>query len=283
MTIMRLVTLPLLAVLTLLALAVAGCGDSTSGSGSGGGTAGGTAGGADDSGQGAGGGAEPDTGAPADGVYVASDVTGQTLVAGTTLRVTWDGGALSADAGCNGMSGRASVTAGRLSVDGLAMTEMGCEPARMDQDEWVADLLTSGPQLSPLGDGFTLAGTGVTARFATEPAPEDLPLEGTTWLLETVVDGDVASSSVGGSASSTPRLRVTDGEVVGFDGCDELSGPVEVTGDSIRASGDLSGTERQCLVAGAPLAQLLGGSSYDVEGDRLTLTRDQVSLVLRAE
>ena len=163
------------------------------------------------------------------------------------------------------------------------MTEMGCEPARMEQDEWVADLLTSGPELSPLGDGFTLGGTGVTVRFATEPAPEDLPLEGTTWLLESTVDGDVASSSVGGPASSTARFRITDGRVVGFDGCDELAGSVEVTADSIRASGDLSGTERQCLVAGAPLAQLLGGSSYVVEGDRLTLTRDQVSLVLRAE
>ena len=70
--------------------------------------------------------------------------------------------------------------------------------------------------------------------------------------------------------------------MVGFDGCDELSGPVEVTADSIAADGDLGGTQRQCVVAGAPLARLLG-STYVVEGDRLTLTRDEISLVFRAE
>ena len=180
------------------------------------------------------------------------------------------------------MSGRASVEDGRLVVDDLAMTEMGCEPDRMEQDQWVADLLTSDPEITTPPDGFTLTGATTTVRFTTEPAPDDVPLEGTTWLLESTVDGDVASSSVGGPDDALPRFRITDGRVVGFDGCDELAGPVEVTTDAIRAGGDLGGTERQCLVAGAPLAQLLAGSTYVVEGDRLTLTRGETSLVFRA-
>ncbi|QIK67187.1 META domain-containing protein [Nocardioides sp. HDW12B] len=265
-------TLPVIAVLTLLALAVAGCGDTTAGSD---GDAAGPGAGASDSGRA--------TAAPADGVYVATDVSGRSLVEGTRVRLTWKGDQLSADAGCNQMSGSASVADGRLVVTGLGMTEMGCEPGRMEQDEWVADLLTSRPRIATGADGFTLTGQSVTARFATEPPPEDVSLEGTTWLLESTVDGDVASSSVGGPAASTPRFRIADGRVVGFDGCDELSGPVDVTADSIAAGGDLGGTERQCLVAGAPLADLLGGSTYVVEGDRLTLTRGEISLVLRAE
>jgi heat shock protein HslJ len=278
MTMMRLVTLPLLAVLTLLVLAVAGCGDTTGRSG---GDTTGRSGG--DTGSGAGSSdAAAGTALPEDGTYVATEVTGRVLVEGTTLRLTWRGGDLGADAGCNQMSGRASVVDARLRVSGLGMTEMGCEPGRMQQDEWVADLLTSGPRIAAADDGFTLTGDGVTARFAPEAPPEDRPLEGTTWLLESTVDGDVASSSVGPS-DAAPRLRIADGRVVGFDGCNDLTGRVEVTEDRIVARGDIYQKTRQCLVAGAPLVELLAGSTYVVEGDRLTLTRGETSLVFRAE
>lgn len=271
MTMMRLVTLPVIAVLMLLALAAAGCGDTTAGSD---GAAAGSGAGTSDSG---------DAGAgPADGVYVATDVSGRSLVEGTRIRLTWKGGQLSADAGCNQMSGRASVADGRLVVTGLGMTEMGCEPGRMEQDEWVADLLTSGPRIATGADGFTLTGESVTARFTTEAPPEDVSLEGTTWLLESTVDGDVASSSVGPS-DAAPRFRIVDGRVVGFDGCTDLAGRVEATADWIVARGDIYQKARQCLVAGAPLVELLAGSTYVVEGDRLTLTRGETSLVFRAE
>ncbi len=270
MTMMRRVTLPLIAVLALLALAAAGCGDTTARSG-------------DDAARpGAG---SSDTGdavtGPLDGAYVATDVSGRSLVEGTRIRLILKGGQLSADAGCNQMSGQASVTDDRLVVTGLGMTEMGCEPGRMEQDGWVADLLTSGPRIATGPDGFTLTGDGVTARFATQEPPADASLEGTTWRLESVVEGDVASSAVGGGEGSAPRFRIDGGRVEGFDGCDELAGQVEVTADSIRAGG-LGGTQRQCLVAGAPLADVLAGSTYVVEGDRLTLTRGGTSLVFRA-
>lgn len=264
MTVMRPVTPPLLAVLTVLALTVTGCGESTGGS---------------DAGSAPGG---DDATTPVDGTYVASDVAGRALVDGTTLRLTWDDGILSADAGCNAMSGRALVADGLLVVDDLATTEMGCEPARMEQDEWVADLLTSGPELTPDGDGFTLSGPAASVGWTPERVPPDLSLEGRTWLHESTVDGDVASSSAGGSDDALPRLRIADGRVVAFDGCDEITGRVEVTAGSIRPSGDLGGTARQCIVAGVPLAQLLRGSSYVVEGDRLTLTRGETSLIFRA-
>lgn len=261
-------TWPLIAT---LALALPACGDETAPDGAGGSGGSSSTGGSDSDGT-----------APDDGTYVATEVSGQVLVEGTTLRLAWDGGTVSADAGCNSMSGPATVADGRLSVDGLAMTEMGCEPERMEQDQWVAELLGSGPEITTTDEGFTLTGATTTVRFETEPAPDDVPLEGTTWLLESTVDGDVASSSVGGPDDALPRFRITDGRVVGFDGCDEISGAVEVTTDSIAADGDLGGTQRQCLVAGAPLTQLLAGSTYVVEGDRLTLTRDEISLVFRA-
>ncbi len=265
---MRPLMLPLL---VALCLATAGCGDGTSAPG-----AGSRADADADRGD------VPAGGGPADGAYVATEVTGRSLVEGTRIRLSWTGDRLSAHAGCNQMSGTGSVTDGRLVVTGLGMTEMGCEPGRTEQDQWVADLLTSGPEIGTGADGFTLTGDTVAVRFTTEVLPADASLEGTTWLLESVVEGDVASSAVGGTEDSAPRFRIDDGRVEGFDGCNDLSGLVEVSEDRISSDDDLVATQRQCVMAVPPLDILLAGSSYVVEGKRLTLTRGEVSLVFRA-
>ncbi len=69
------------------------------------------------------------------------------LVAGTriTLNFVADGHRLGAQAGCNQMGGPASFEGGHLVVDDLATTEMGCDPPRHAQDEWLARFLTSRP------------------------------------------------------------------------------------------------------------------------------------------
>lgn len=274
MTRMRLVLLPLvLPLVAALCLAAAGCGDTTPGPGSD---------------PGAGPDPAPGTSSPTDGTYVATDVTGRRLVPGSTLRLTLEGAQLSADAGCNGMSGRARFADGRLRVEGLGMTEMGCAPPLMDQDAWVADLLASGPTVERTGDGFTLVGDAVTVRFAPEPEPEPFPLEGTTWLLESTVEGDVATSRVPAPGRAV-QIRIEGSTLTGSDGCNDLSGPVEVTPDRITADGDLVSTLRDCVRRDPAAPDLVGflsgpnGVAYAVEGDRLTLTRDGTSLTFLAD
>ncbi|MFN8099856.1 MAG: META domain-containing protein [Dermatophilaceae bacterium] len=73
------------------------------------------------------------------------------LVAGTTIRLTILDATIRVDAGCNAMSGSARVEASQLVVGDLAMTEMGCERALMDQDAWLASWLASKPRLDRSG------------------------------------------------------------------------------------------------------------------------------------
>ena len=64
---------------------------------------------------------------------------------------------LAAKAGCNTMTGGARITDGVLEVGQLAMTRMACEPALMDQDQWLSEFLTASPTAT-IDDGtLTLA------------------------------------------------------------------------------------------------------------------------------
>lgn len=244
---------------------------------------------------------EPGTGTPdaatpgiADGDYRSVEVTGHDLVPGTVVRLGWDGGEVRVQAGCNSLSGTAVLESGRLRVPDLAGTEMGCAPGLMDQDAWLSAFLGAGPELTMTanGDGFTLRDGTAALRFAPEQPVDDLPLEGTTWELESVVKGDAVTSGPVGpdspvaSAGGIAWLRVSEGRLRAHDGCNRLAGPVEVTGDTLSA-GPLASTRRACPdPATAETAHLLGEllqeSTYAVAGETLTLRRGPVTLVLRA-
>jgi heat shock protein HslJ len=59
--------------------------------------------------------------------FLSTSVEGYTLVEGTTLRLSFSDGALSANAGCNTIFGGYTVDGGTLAVDTLGTTEMACE------------------------------------------------------------------------------------------------------------------------------------------------------------
>jgi heat shock protein HslJ len=115
-------------------------------------------------------GSNPSGDASLDGrTFVGDDVTRQgdsyPLVEGSTITMSFDASSVGASAGCNHMSGDASWNAGTLELTGgLAMTEMGCKSALMDQDKWLADFLQSSPQLGVNSNVLTLnsAGTAIT-------------------------------------------------------------------------------------------------------------------------
>jgi heat shock protein HslJ len=250
---------------------------------------------------------DPGVGTPADGPspvdlpsgdYLSSDVTGHELVPGTQVSLTWTDGQLRVQAGCNTLFGPASIEDGLLRVADLGTTEMGCSPDLMDQDAWLADFLAGAPEVAGTGGSFTLSGTSTSGtstqmRFAPVQKAPDLPLEGTTWELESTEEGDVASSGplgpdtpVTDGGPRRPELRIAQGTLRAFDGCNQLRGPVEVTAGKLRTD-ELLGTKRACVDPAATrtarlLGELLQESSYAVEGDRLTLRRDDVAMVFRA-
>ncbi len=98
------------------------------------------------------------------GQFTSVAVTGATLVDGTQVVLTFDGnGRVSAIAGCNTLSGSYTVEDEQLVVgEELAMTRMACSPELMDQDTWLAELLTSNPTIVVDGDTLTLTADDVT-------------------------------------------------------------------------------------------------------------------------
>jgi len=84
-------------------------------------------------------------------------VTGFELVAGTQIRLTFTGDQISAAGGCNQLGSTWSLDGDVLVVGEVASTLLACEPASlMDQDTWVAALLTSDPTITLDGDTLTL-------------------------------------------------------------------------------------------------------------------------------
>lgn len=219
----------------------------------------------------------PPTNGGVDGkVYISVDVTGVTLVPGTTIRITFQDGQLTAQAGCNTMSGGYSIVDGKLASDGpWATTEMGCDPARHAQDQWLANFLSSGPTVEVEGDKLTLtSGETVIELLDREVAQPDLQLTGQTWTLNSIITGDAVSSVPTGV---TATLQFNDDGTVSFQsGCNSGGGNYAVDGQTVTFS-NLITTEMACPgpqsdVEAAFLA-VLGAESNDfaIDADQLTL------------
>lgn len=102
---------------------------------------------------------------------------------------------LAARAGCNSMSGTYRIRDGRLVVTDLGQTEMGCDPDRMANDAAIATLLSSRPAIALYGGTLTVAGATTALRLVDlETVDPASPLIGTTWLLDTLIDGQSAST-----------------------------------------------------------------------------------------
>lgn len=241
---------------------------------------------------------EPPTTAPPGGLttevldghaYVSRQVTGHDLVAGTAIRLSFDGSTMGAGAGCNSLSGRYAVSGGTLRWAGdVAMTEMGCDPDREAQDRWLVELLTSGAQAVLEGDNLVLRAGDVTVALVDEQAANpDRPLVGTAWSLDTLIDGETASSVP--SEVSTPTLAFTDdGRVAVFTGCNRGTATVTVAADGTGATfGPLALTRMSCgdsasSVEAAVAAVLDGEVGLAIDGASLTITKGEQALTYRA-
>jgi len=194
--------------------------------------------------------------------FLSVDVTrdGQAfaLVDGTRIRLTFDGGQLGAQAGCNTMSGTFHLDGDSLVVGSMATTEMGCNPGLHAQDEWLAALLGSGPTVALTGNDLLLSGADATISLLDrEVAEPDQELVGPTWTLTSIVAGDAVASVPDGVSASLRFLP--DGTVEVQPGCNMGSGTYAVDGDRI-AFADIALTMMAC-----------GGAAGQVEGDVLAV------------
>lgn len=207
--------------------------------------------------------------------FLSTATTGIELVEDGFLRITFEDGNLSANGGCNNMFGGYSVVDGVLEVGAMASTEMACEQPLMDQDTAVIAFLTSGPAVALSGDDLVLGDTAATSisfldRVVADP---DRPLEGTRWVVDTVITGDAASSTPTGAEAS---ITFTQGTAAVEAGCNTGSAPAEVA-DGVITFGPMALTKMMCpdevmSLENAVVATLNGSVTFEIEADRLTLT-----------
>lgn len=211
------------------------------------------------------------------------------LVEGTRISVGFNNGNLRASAGCNSMGGPYQVDDNQqLTVTEMATTEIGCDPERHAQDEFVAATLTAQPQLTLSGDYLILATDTVRIEFLDrEVADPDRPIMGTHWTVTGFIQGETAT------AMNVDPTQVgwiefgEDSQLTGFDGCVDFTAPVEVsdgsTGGPVEGDGEIQFgelTSEDCEESSSyseAFAALFetDNAVFSIDGPRLTLLNSQ--------
>jgi heat shock protein HslJ len=183
------------------------------------------------------------------------------------------------------MSGTYRIVDGRLVVEGSGTTEIGCDPERQAQDDWLFGFLGAHPTIRLAGNDLTLeAGDTIVALLDREVAEPDLSLVGPTWTLDSIMTGDVVSSVPAGvvaTLSFTPE-----GGVAIASGCNSGGGRVEVLAGALRFS-ELVQTDMACPgargeVEAAVMAVLGAGQvAYSIDASIMTLTAGGRGLTFR--
>ena len=166
--------------------------------------------------------------------FVATEVTGtHTIAPNSTITLTFEGGSLSANAGCNTMAGRYTLIGGKLTAPQLASTLMACDDALMAQDTWLAGFLASGPTYTLAGDTLTLTNGTDTVVLGPAPGGEQV-LESTGWRVtdvQTITAQANTMTAVDPALSAWMRFR--QGEVAFNNSCNLGGGPVEIGDDTL--------------------------------------------------
>lgn len=218
--------------------------------------------------------------------YVSTEVTGHDLAADTTIRLTFEDGNLSVNAGCNTLFAPYELTEHSLAwTEEPAATMMGCPEDLAAQDQWLAGLFTTG--VGAAVDGSTLTLTSDDATIVLSPAPEaDLQeLFGKTWsAVATIADE---------KTSRIPRGVRTPRVVVGRNGLGRLdtgcnSGRTTVTADATSISfGHPAVTRIRCQEPAATIEQRVlavadGRSDYVIfDGAMLIVVKGDNGLVFQ--
>lgn len=206
---------------------------------------------------------------------VTQDGTPRAVVPGSQLRLSFQEDAVGASAGCNTMSGSGGITEGILVVTDLATTEMACDPALMEQESWWAELLTGRPAAEVGERALTLtSGSTVVAMTSAENVP-DLPLAGTGWQLQSIIEGGAASSVPAGTSAAL----AVDGSAMTVTVSDCRSTTVAIVENGTRLTFDPQPFAQplctgQSAVTEAAVLGVFGGGQVDVVIDGEVLTVD---------
>jgi heat shock protein HslJ len=201
------------------------------------------------------------------------------------ITMTITGSHVGGTAACNTYGGEIAMRADGLHFDNLFQTEMACvDQAAMAAEAAYMAALARVREIVRDGEELVARGDGVDLRFEALPPPPTADLVGTSWVLDTVLVGDVAASPVGDPA--TLKLD-EDGTFLGSTGCRTFSGEWEEQGDQIVApslSMDDNACPEELRSQDQHVVSVIGdGFIPTIEGNLLTLMDPGgVGLVYRA-
>jgi len=144
-----------------------------------------------------------------------------TLVASHPVTLVLAGDEVGGIAACNHYGGTVTHSDDAIAFSAMSMTEMACSPeSAMTLEAAFIAALADVDTATLDGDALVLSGEATTLTFEFQPPPPTADLVGTTWVLESLITGDAASSVAG---QPTLLLRA-DGSVSGSTGCRTFRG-----------------------------------------------------------
>ncbi|MDE0606552.1 MAG: META domain-containing protein [Acidimicrobiaceae bacterium] len=224
-----------------------------------------------------------DVGTPLDGrsfwsVSVLENGAEHPLFTGTQIVLSFTNGIIAASAGCNLMSGWYQINDKQLIITELASTEIGCDPERHAQDEFIAAALNAGPQLTLNGHDLTLATDTVRIQLLnTMIADPDRPILQTRWVVTGFIQGEVSiTMSVEPGREGWIEFS-EDSQLTGFDGCVDFSAPATLSEGEIQF-GEV--TSEDCVEPSSYREAFnmlfeTGKAAFSINGPRLTLLNSQ--------
>ena len=193
------------------------------------------------------------------------------ILDGHRITLVIDGTDAGGRAACNLYGGTLTVNGGAVRISALSMTEMACEERPWSAESAYLAAIGAVAAWERQGDRLTLTGPEVGLTYELLPPVPDEEITGTDWVLDSLIQGDAVSSTLG---EATLRLAA-DGTFAGSTGCRELAGRYVINGDEIDfvalvADGDCRAElqEQDAFV----IDVLQGGFSATVDGASLTLT-----------
>jgi heat shock protein HslJ len=170
-----------------------------------------------------------------DRVFVSEALEGRSLVPGTEIRLRFDPTGYTATAGCNSMSGDYRFDGPVLVVATMSMTNIGCDAARHEQDNWLATFLQARPRTDVTEPRIRLVKEGTTLTMLDrEIASPDRPLVGTQWIGSGIDNGYGMTASVDSALFSV--AFAADGTFQANSSCQRASGLVVASKQTISFS-----------------------------------------------
>jgi heat shock protein HslJ len=204
------------------------------------------------------------------------------LVDGRPVTLTVTGHEVRGRAACNSYSGTATRDGDAFLPGAIARTQVACaDDAVMALESAYFAALTTVTTATGTGDRLVLRGSAAELTFTRRAPVAQAAVEGTRWNLDTLIDGERASTTLGAAF----LLLDGSGGLTGNGGCLDLAGRYRLEGATLTMSG-LRLVEQPAADCGPePAAQdarvmavLRGPVAVEVDSRRLTLTSGSLGL-----